>query len=110
MTFTALVSIGGKDQSYGALAAFSGSEVRGVQSAASSPSFGPYAARPLYFLTVYCTGEETLSFWFADGVGGARTPLDKTLTPYVDSNLGTANEPFMLAGLGHRGAEASLRE
>ena len=96
MTLTALVSIGGEDQAYGALAAFSGMEVRGVQSAPSFPSFGPHAARPLYFLTVYCTGAEKLTFWFANGLG-ATTLLNGVISPSVDSNVGTVNSPYMLA-------------
>jgi hypothetical protein len=51
----------------------------------------------LYFLTVYCEGDEALTFWFAHETGAKTTLLDRTLLPAVDSNVGTVNAPYMLA-------------
>jgi len=96
MTITAVVSVGDVEQKAGALAAFVGSEVRGVQDTAMVPPFGPFAGRPIYSLVVRADkAGETLSFKYFDG--RAEIMLDKTLTYAVDGQEGNAIVPIALS-------------
>jgi len=95
MTVTAVVSVGGVEQGVGALAAFVGSEVRGVQDTAMIPPFGPFAGKPIYSLVVRADkAGETLSFRYFDG--HTESSMDKTLTYAVDGQEGNAIKPLAL--------------
>jgi len=98
MTVTAVVSVGGVEQKAGTLAAFVGSEVRGVQDTAMVPPFGPFAGKPIYSLVVRADkAGETLSFKYFDGQ--AESAMDKTLTYAVDGQEGNAVKPVALRAM-----------
>ena len=69
MTMTTLVTIDSTDMDGGALAAFVGNEIRGLQNDLSLPTFGPFAGRPMFQITIYTdSGGEGLTFrWSPDG-------------------------------------------
>ena len=97
MTLTAIVAINGADQPSGTLGAFVGTQVRGVQSTPSSASFGPYAGKSLFQVTVYANaGGETISFQFHDG--SSSTALSETLAFVVNGNEGSVTSPLVLSG------------
>ena len=96
MTLTALVSVGGVEQTSGTLGVFVGTQVRGVQSTLSSPPFGAYAGKSLFQATAYANaGGETLTFKFHDG---SRTAdLTETLAFVVNGNQGSVMDPMSLS-------------
>ena len=97
MTMTASVTIGAVLQRKGALAAFAGDAIRGVQASSTAPWFGPHTNKPLFLVTIYGQADgETITFKFAkDGVA---MPLDSTLLFVSNGNQGNANSPFALLG------------
>jgi hypothetical protein len=95
MTVSALITLNGAPQARGSLAALVGSELRGLQSTASIPPFGPYAGKSLYLTMVRANVEgETVSFSYFDGT--KKVALDKTLKFVVNGKQGSVVEPFML--------------
>ena len=56
MTITALITIDSTDMDGGALAAFVGNEIRGLQNEPSFPLFGPFTDRPMFQITIYADG------------------------------------------------------
>jgi murein DD-endopeptidase MepM/ murein hydrolase activator NlpD len=69
MTMTALVSIDGSSKGSGSLAAFAGSQIRGLQSNLSFPTFGPHQGQGLFQIMIYGEIDSTpLQFkWSTDG-------------------------------------------
>ena len=69
MTMTAFVSIDGSSKGSGSLAAFAGSQIRGLQSNLSFPTFGPHQGQGLFQIMIYGEIDATpLQFkWSADG-------------------------------------------
>jgi hypothetical protein len=69
MTMTAFVSIDGSSKGSGSLAAFAGSQIRGLQSNLSFPTFGPHQGQGLFQIMIYGEIDSTpLQFkWSADG-------------------------------------------
>merc|ERR1712185_410092 len=97
MALSALVSLGGADQSSGVLVAYVGTEVRGVQDTVSTPPFGAYAGKALFQITMYAeNGGETLSFQFY--TGSTTVSLSETVTFEVNGNVGSVVAPFLLTG------------
>jgi len=97
MGVVALVSVGELNQTAGALAAFVGAEVRGVQAAPSVAPFGRYAGRAIYHLTIHANaGGEKLTFRFCSN-SATTTALAQTLTFTVDGHVGSAIAPFVLS-------------
>ena len=97
MAATALVSVGGVEQSSGVLVAMVGTEVRGVQETASTPPFGPYAGKALFQITLYAeSGGETMSFQFH--TGSATVSLTETQVFAVNGNEGSVVAPLLLTG------------
>ena len=95
MTVTALVSLGGAVQASGALAAYVGTEMRGLQGTASAPPFGPYAGVFLFQITLYAeAGGDVLGFRFV--LGGSTSVLAETLTFEVNGNVGSVVAPMVL--------------
>lgn len=96
MSVTALVSANGVVQSSGTLAAFVGSEIRGLQHTASVPPFGAHAGKALYLITVYANkGGESVGFQYFNGQ--TKTLLDKTFKFVVDGKEGSVLAPLELA-------------
>lgn len=97
MVMTAIVKLDGVVQSEGTLAAFVGSQVRGV----SGPSpkavpFGPHAGVHTFDLMIYSNkGDETVSFQFADG-RGVINQLNETRRMVADDVVGNVMNPFVL--------------
>ena len=97
MTMTASVTIGGVQQRKGALAAFAGDAIRGVQGSSTTPWFGPYVNKPLFLLTIYGQADgEIVTFKFAKE--GVATPLDSTLLFVSNGHQGSIHSPFALIG------------
>ena len=89
MTVTALVTVGGVEQSSGTLFAVVGTEVRGVQDTPSTPPFGPYFGRPLFQITIYADDAgETVGFVFLGGSSGGVVTMAETLTFQINGNVG----------------------
>jgi len=95
MTMTSAVAVGGTQQAVGALAAFVGSDVRGVASRPTVPPFGPHKDKPLYQVTIYGNVGESVNFKFDQE--GATVALDKTLNFVADANEGNLLSPYELA-------------
>ena len=95
MTLTAIVTVGGARQSSGVLAAFVGTDVRGVQARPLLPPFGPHAGQPMFQLTLY--GKDGEGFTFQFHRAGTTTPLDRVLSFATDGNAGNAMVPYVLA-------------
>jgi len=98
MTVTALVAVGGANQTTGLLAAVVGADdVRGVQDAPLTPQFGPFAGRALYHLTIHGDVDgEGLAFTFCAAVGGSTTKLDQKVAFAANGRRGSAVAPFVL--------------
>jgi hypothetical protein len=80
----------------GTLAAFVGSEVRGVSSETMSPPFGPFAFQAMYPIMINANGGgETISFKFSSA-DGLEYELGGTTTFVVNGNVGSYVAPFVL--------------
>ena len=98
MSLTALVSIGGVQQSSGTLLAYVGTELRGLQSTPSVPPFGPYSGTSVYQTLLYADSSgETVSFEFI--AGGVRTRLAETVTFAAQGSVGNLVAPFAMSGV-----------
>jgi len=99
MTVTALVAVGGANQTAGSLAAMVGTDdVRGASDTPLTPRFGPYAGQALYHVTVHgdVDGEGlTFTFCSADKEGGT-SPLEQKVAFTTNARLGSAVSPFLL--------------
>ena len=99
MSITALVVLSGVEQVSGALTAYVGTEVRGVQDEPLTPPFGPYAGKQVFQITIGANRNgETLSFRFATAV--VTTSLAETVVFSIEGNIGDPLAPFMLTGAG----------
>lgn len=93
MTMTAQIKIDGVVQSSGVLAAFSGSQVRGVRYLSGKGPFASVGA--FYQITLYGNGgggTDKLKFKFKDG-SGTDTELAEEVEFVVNGNIGDARNP-----------------
>lgn len=99
MTLSALVDAEAA-RAPGTLAAFAGTEVRGVQDVPSVPPFGPMKGKPIYQITIYGdTGGEDITFEF-QSADGTVTPLEEEVTFKVNENIGNVLAPKVLTPVG----------
>ncbi len=104
MSMTVLVSINGGIKSSGSLAAFSGAEIRGLQSTPTFPPFGSYSGQGLFQVMVYGDSHSTpLQFkWSPDGTEANSISLSKfgggNILFINNDNLGTLLNPVSMTG------------
>ena len=108
MNMTALVMIDGIDMGEGALAAFVGDEIRGLQDSLLFPPFGPFKDRPMFGITIYTdSGGENLTFrWSSDGTQ-ANSILVSSYPPItltINGTEGNVQEPIILTGANDGGS------
>jgi len=70
MTLTAVVEINGVEQKKGALAAFIGDEIRGIDTKPLCPPFGPHKGDPFYHLMVHGGGQSVVGGDPSKGIVG----------------------------------------
>ena len=102
MTMTALITINGTNMGGGALAAFVGNEIRGLQNQPSFPTFGPLADEPMFQITIYTnsTGEDLTFRWSPNGTqtNSILVSSNSSITLNPNANLGSPLDPIILTG------------
>ncbi|MFL2912195.1 MAG: SUMF1/EgtB/PvdO family nonheme iron enzyme [Opitutales bacterium] len=104
MSMTVHVSIDGSNQSSGSIAAFSSTEIRGLEATSSTAPFGDYAGQSIYCLMVHGDSSgDILSFkWSPDGTETNAIPINtsdgSTIYFTVNDNLGTVTNPILFVG------------
>ena len=104
MSMTVHVSIDGSNQSSGSIAAFSGSEIRGLEATSSTAPFGDYAGQSIYSLMVHGDSSgDILSFkWSPDGTETNAIPINTSDGSAIDftvnDNMGTVTNPILFVG------------
>lgn len=97
MLLTTMVTVDSVAQSVGTLAAFVGSEVRGVVGPSDTIPFGPHAGMKTFDLTIFSKANgEKVSFQFADGDSKVHH-LSETREAMKDGVFGSAVAPLMLS-------------
>ena len=97
MALSALVMVGGVQQSSGVLTALVGTQIRGVQDTPATPPFGPYVGTAVFQVSIFGDSDgELLSFQFYTG-GGVST-LAETMVFSINGNVANVVSPFVLTG------------
>jgi len=105
MTMSALVRVDGANATSGSLAAFVGSQIRGLNSSPTVVPMGAYQGQTIYSLVIYGdTSGQTLSFkWSSDGTGANAIPLTNAvgspITYTINDNQGSATSPIIFEGI-----------
>ena len=109
MSMTALVSIDGSSKGSGSLAAFAGSQIRGLQSNLSFPTFGPHQGQGLFQIMIYGEIDSTpLQFkWSADGTEANAISVSRqdgiSISFENNGNQGSVISPVSLLGTSQPG-------
>ena len=104
MTMTAFVSIDGSSKGSGSLAAFAGSQIRGLQSNLSFPPFGPHQGQGLFQIMIYGEIDSTpLQFkWSTDGTEANAISVSRqdgiSISFENNGNQGSVMSPVSLLG------------
>jgi len=113
MTMTVVVEINGVDQTKGALAAFIGDEIHGIEMNPLSPPFGPHEGKKIFYhFMIYgdkFTNGKKITFKFR-ACDGTVTELEPSLGPMgvfkVNGHFGNVLRKTVLKGTATMAAEA----
>ena len=109
MSMTAFVSVDGSSKGSGSLAAFAGSQIRGLQSNLSFPTFGPHQGQGLFQIMIYGEIDATpLQFkWSADGTEANAISVSRqdgiSISFENNGNQGSVISPVSLLGTSQPG-------
>ena len=96
MTVTALIKVGGIEQSEGTLVAYADNTIHGVQDSPTLVPFGPHAGKSMYLMVVYANANgEAMSFSYDTSTSS--TKLSEEQFFVKDQSLGSVLSPLTLS-------------